>query len=70
MRSPGQQARGVDLGGEVGERERDSLVLDDRLAEGLALNRIVARELQRCPRDPDRLGGDHRTCAFERSERR
>ncbi len=46
-RAPGQQPRGVEVGGQVGERERDALVLDDRLAERLALGRVVAGELER-----------------------
>ena len=38
---PHEQAGGVDLGGHVGEHERDRLVHDDRLAERLALLGVV-----------------------------
>jgi hypothetical protein len=34
--APRQQAGAVDVGRQVGQRERDPLVLDDRLAERLA----------------------------------
>ena len=60
----------VDVGGDVGERERDALVLDDRLPERLALGRVVARELERGAGDADRLSGDHRARALEGAERR
>ena len=68
--APGQQPRRVELGGDVGERERDALLVEDRLAERLALGRVVARELERRARDAERLGGDHRPRLLERAERR
>ncbi len=66
--APGQQPGRVDVGGEVGERERDALVLDDRLPEGLAPDGVVAGELERGASDADRLGGHHRPGALERSQ--
>ena len=51
-----QQARGVDLGGHVGELELDRLVLGDRLAERLALLGVFERELQGALRDARRRG--------------
>src|SRR3954452_11224165 len=67
--APRQQPGAVDVRGQVGERERDALVLDDRLAEGLARHRVVACELQRGTSDPDGLRGHHRARALEGSQR-
>ena len=53
-----QQPGGLDRGRHVGERERDRLVLDDRLAELLARLRVVQRDLVGRPGDADRLGAD------------
>jgi hypothetical protein len=53
---------------QVGKWGRDSLVLDDRLAEGLALDGVVARELKRRAGDPDHLGGHHRPRPLERPQ--
>src|SRR5207302_1815891 len=60
----------VDVGGQVGEREGDALVLDDRLAERLPGDRVVACELERGARDADRLGRDHRASPLEGAQRR
>ena len=48
----------------------DALVLDDRLPERLARDGVVPRELERRPRDPDGLRGDHRARALEGAQRR
>src|SRR5207248_5016461 len=58
-----------DVGREVRERERHALVLDDRLAERLSLNCIVAGELERRASDADRLRCNHRTRSLERAKR-
>ena len=49
---------GVDLGGHVGELEGDRLVAGDRLAEGVALEGVVASEFESRPGDPESTGGD------------
>src|SRR5207302_1580456 len=54
-----------ELGGHVGELERDRLVLRDGLAELDALERIVARELERRARNADGAGGDQRPRRLE-----
>src|SRR5437879_4527464 len=51
--SPDEQPRGVDLHRHVGELEPDRLVLPQRLAELLAVLRVVERELICGPRDPE-----------------
>src|SRR5215210_1080848 len=53
----GEQSRGLDLGGHVGELELDRLVLRDRLAEGLALLGVAQRQLERALRDAHSAGG-------------
>ena len=60
-----EQAGGVDLGGHVGEHERDRLVHDDRLAERLALLGVVERVLVGGPGDADGLGADRRAGGLE-----
>src|SRR4051794_20850359 len=57
-RLEGEQPRGLDLRGHVGELELDRLVLGDRLAERLALLAVAQTELQRALRDPDAAGRD------------
>ncbi|MDT4856415.1 hypothetical protein FQZ97_908040 [compost metagenome] len=54
-----------DLGGHVGEAEGHRLVLDDRLAEGLALVGVVARRLEGRAGHAHRLCGDADAAAFE-----
>src|ERR1035437_9606076 len=49
--------------------ETRSLILDDRLAKRLALDGIVASELQGSAGDPDGLCRDHRTGALEGPQR-
>jgi hypothetical protein len=44
-RVEGQQARGAGARRHLADLQRDRLVLDDRLAEGLAELRVVGREL-------------------------
>ena len=46
-----QQVRGLDLGGHLGQLERDRLVLGDLLAERLALLGVRDRQLERADRD-------------------
>ncbi len=53
-----QQVRGLDLGGHLGQLERDGLVLGDRLAERLALLGVLDGQLERPDRDPARPRGD------------
>ena len=52
----GHEARLVELQLRVGEPERDGLELVDRPAERLALLRVVDRELECRPPEPDRPG--------------
>src|SRR5207245_1737394 len=59
----------VHFGGHVRELERDTLVLDDRDAELLALTRVLDRVLERRARDPHRLAADERTRDLERPQR-
>ena len=47
-----QQVRGLDLGGHLGELERDRLVVGDRLAERLALLGVGDAELERAEQIP------------------
>src|SRR3954454_5694849 len=63
--APDQQAGGVDLELHAGQRERDRLVLDDLLAELLALLGVVQRVLVGGPRDAQRLGADGRAAGLE-----
>ena len=57
-RAAHEQPGRVDLRGHVGELELDRLVLGDRLAEGLALLRVLQRQLERALREPDAAGRD------------
>ncbi|MCY1293626.1 hypothetical protein D9M70_428910 [compost metagenome] len=54
-----------DLRGHVGQAEGHGLVLDDRLAEGLALVGVVARRLEGRTRHADGLRGDADAPAFQ-----
>ncbi len=63
------QFRRVDPRRHVGEFEGDRLVLEDRLAELLALFRVIARRLVGRPRHADRLRGDADAPALEIGER-
>ena len=67
-RPPGQQPGGVDPGRDVGERERDALVVDDRGSEGLTLTGVLRGVLERGASDPERLRGHHRPGLLERAE--
>ena len=66
---PDQLPRRLDLRRHVGEAEVHRLVLDDGLAEGLALLRIAHRRLERRARHADRLRGDADAPGFEIGER-
>src|SRR5213593_2132865 len=66
QRPPYQCSRGLDLGRHVGEHERDRLVLDQRASELLALLGVLQGELERRPRDAERLGSDDRPRQLER----
>src|SRR4051812_9273742 len=66
---PHEQASGVDLELHVGQRERDRLVLDDRLAELDAVARVLERVLVRGAGDAERLGADGRAAELERAHR-
>src|SRR3981081_2220592 len=55
QRAPDQRAGGLDLGRQVREHESDGLVLDQRPPELLAFLGVLERELERGPRDPERL---------------
>src|SRR4051794_30494157 len=59
------QAGGVDLELHVGQREAHGLVLDDLLAELLALLGVVERVLVGGAGDADRLGADGRAAGLE-----
>src|SRR4051794_1408419 len=63
--APDEQAGGVDLELHVGEHEGDRLVLDDLLAELLALLGVVERELVGGAGDAERLGADGRPAGLE-----
>src|SRR5581483_5010866 len=65
QRPPDEHAGGVDLGGHVGQHEGDGLVLDDRLAELVALLGVVQGELVGRPGDADGLGADDRAAGLE-----
>jgi hypothetical protein len=52
----------------VGELETDGLVLPQRLAELLAVLRVVERELERGARDAQRAGGDSRPRRLQRHQ--
>src|SRR3546814_1530716 len=52
----GQASRGFDGGRHVGELERHRLMVDQPVAEGLALLDIVARGFERRAGDPHALG--------------
>src|ERR671916_1824552 len=65
------QVRGLDLGGHLGELERDRLVLCDRFAEGSPLLGVADRELEGadgdaagsgCHIDPPYLDAVHHLC--------
>src|SRR5205814_1813111 len=62
--------RGIELSGQLRERERDALLLEDRPAERLTLGRPIARELERGARDAERLSRNHRPGLLEGAERR
>src|ERR1035441_276609 len=64
-RPPDQEPSRVDLGRHVGELEGDGLVPGDGLAEGVALEGVVARELERRPGDAEGPGGDVGSCGLE-----
>src|SRR3954468_16722911 len=63
--APDEQAGGIDLELHVGQREGDRLVLDDLLAELLALLGVVERELVGGAGDAERLGADRRPAGLE-----
>ena len=67
---PHEQAGGVDLHLHVGQREGDRLVLDDLLAELLALLGVVERVLVGGAGDAQRLGADDRPRRLEGLHRR
>ncbi len=52
-------------GGQVGERERDALVVDDRRAERLAPVGVLGGVFECGPGDSERLRGDHRPGLLE-----
>jgi hypothetical protein len=60
-----EQARGVDLRGHVGEHELDGLEVGDRLAERLALLRVIARRFVRAAGDADGQRADGDAAAVE-----
>src|SRR5882762_3461364 len=66
QRAPDQRAGGLDLSGHVREHEGDRLVLDQRLAELLALLRVLEGELEGGPRDAQRLRPDDWARELER----
>src|SRR6266540_3573266 len=70
QRLPDQRPGGLDLGRHVGQHEGDRLVLDQGPAELLALLRVLQRELERRPRDAQRLGADDRARELERLQGR
>jgi hypothetical protein len=53
-----QHARGVELGGHVGEHPLDRLVVGDRLAEGVARLGVGQRLVERGLADAERLRRD------------
>src|SRR5262249_52567082 len=62
-------ARGFEARCHVGETERDGLVLEDWLAEGLTLMGVAHGNLERRPRHAHALGGDADAPAFQVGER-
>ena len=54
----GEQARRGNLGGAVGEGERDGLVVEDAPAELLAVQRPLGAELDQAVAGADAAGGD------------
>ena len=66
---PGELARGFDLGRALGQAKTDGLVLEDRLAEALALLGVLNRHLQRAARHADALRGDADAPALQAAER-
>ena len=69
-RPPGEEAGRVDSGGEVGERERDALVVDDRGTERLPAVGVLGDVFQCRPGDSERLRGHHRPGLLEGAQRR
>ena len=57
----------VDRGGQVGEREGDALVVDDRRAERFAPVGVLGGVFHCGPGDSERLRGDHRPGLLERA---
>jgi acyl-CoA synthetase (AMP-forming)/AMP-acid ligase II len=66
---PGEQPGGVELGGDVGERESHALPFDDRVPEGFPATGVVAGELERGARYPESLGGHHRPRLLKGAQR-
>ena len=64
-RPVGEQARGLDLGREVGDLRLDRLELGDRLAERLALLRVGDRLVERALGEADAHRGDADPAAVE-----
>ncbi len=58
-RAPGQQPGRVDAGGQVGQRERDPLVVDDRGAERLPPVGVLGDVFQCGPGNSERLRSHH-----------
>ena len=56
---------GLDGGGHVGEHEREALVVDDRLAERLALLGVGDRVVERALGEPGGDGGDAEPAGVE-----
>ena len=64
-----ERAAGLDLGGHVGEQERQALEVDDRPAELLALLGVGDGVVERGLGQADRAGGDAEPAAVERGQR-
>ncbi len=64
-----RRPRGLDRGGHVGQHEREALVLDDRLAEGLALAGVGDGVVERALGEPGGDGGDAEPAGVEPGQR-